>query len=333
MRGCGKAPHVCSRPLAALKHNVQSKRGRLHDDKDLPADKRFRENVKELLVTNALSAPQFQRLVDNANAGGIRGVADLDSHGRANKGGWNLNARLRTKFLKGSLWPKQYLAKIRCWCPKKKVEHLQWMAFGLPHEYIAQLVKYGDLDKICDTDGLDAISKRHLAKCMASVGAEMVPLGLWADGVPCQWDRDQTIEILTLNLPGLSRTGEHRKIRLPVAVIMKTNMSQNTWDDIFSIVLWSFRHMATGVYPSSRNDGSPWLASERQRSLCGGKQLGYQACLVQMRADWACWKQTWKFPMWNEKAGCCWRCGIKPDEAVWLFENKWPNSLRGTGFL
>ena len=66
---------------------MQSKRGRLHDDKDLPADKRFRENVKELLITNALSAPQFQRLVDDANAGGIRGVADLDSHGRSNKGG------------------------------------------------------------------------------------------------------------------------------------------------------------------------------------------------------------------------------------------------------
>ena len=224
--------------------------------------------------------------------------------------GGNVNKRLRTSFLRGSVRPQKYWAKIRVWNFKQNKEEKQWIALGLPHEYVAQIVRYGDLNRLLRQDGLDKKGKTHMEKC----GADLVPLGLWADGVPCQWDRDQSLELITLNFPGLPKTVDEHKLRMPIMAIMKCNMSSNTWDDVFEIIAWSFRVMATGTWPEKRHDGEDMLKSDHWRKQKSGKDMGYRAALCQMRADWACWKMTFKFPMWNEKEGCCWRCNIKPAE-------------------
>ena len=292
---------------------MQSKQTRAYDPSQLPTAKRLRANVGNLWTTNRLTASEAQSLIDDAHDSGLSGFARLSSGGKSTAGG-NVNRRLRTNFLKGSLWPKKYWAQIRCWNPKQNKEVKAWIALGLPHEYVAQIVRYGDLGRLLRQDGLDKKGRTHMDKC----GAELVPLGLWADGVPCQWDRDQALELITLNFPGLPKTVEEHRLRMPVMAIMKCNMSNNTWDDVFEIIAWSFRVMAAGTWPDKRHDGKDWLKikykGDHWRQKRSGKDLGYRAALCQMRADWACWKMTFKFPMWNEKEGCCWRCNIKPAE-------------------
>eukprot|EP00959_Pyramimonas_sp_CCMP1952_P144268 3020267-Pyramimonas_sp.AAC.1 len=60
----------------------------------------------------------------------------------------------------------------------------------------------------------------------------MIPAGLWADGAPCWWGRDQSVEIACLNFPGLPKTMEARRLRMPIAGLMKASMSTSTWHDM-----------------------------------------------------------------------------------------------------
>ena len=299
------------------------KRKRHYDTADLPPDRRFRANVSNLLSTNALTYTQAQSLIDDAHAGGHRGVRGLTSDRGAEEGaskwatvGGNVSRRLRRRLVRGSLWPRPYFAEVRCWNKRRSREQKEWVAFGLPHEYYAQLVKYGSLGKLESTGGLDKVGKEHVQRCLSAMQVDsMIPAGLWADGVPCQWDRDQTVELVCLNLPGLPTTMEEHKLRLPITGLMKASMSTNTWHDIFEVIAWSFRLMATGAYPAARHDGKAWLKSDFHRAKQASADLGYRSALVQMRADWGCWKNVFGFPQYNEKAGCCWRCHVTPQQA------------------
>ena len=305
------------------------KRKRHYDTADLPPDRRFRANVSNLLSTNALTSTQAQSLIDDAHAGGHRGVRGLTSDRGADKKpsgekgaskwanvGGNVSRRLRRRLVRGSLWPRPYFAEVRCWNKRHSREQKEWVAFGLPHEYYAQLVKYGSLGKLESTGGLDKVGKEHVQRCLSAMQVDsMIPAGLWADGVPCQWGRDQTVELVCLNLPGLPTTMEEHKLRLPITGLMKASMSTNTWHDIFEVIAWSFRLMATGAYPAARHDGTAWLKSDFHRAKQASADLGYRSALVQMRADWGCWKHVFGFPQFNEKAGCCWRCHVTPQQA------------------
>jgi hypothetical protein len=59
--------------------------------------------------------------------------------------------------------------------------------------------------------------------------------------------------------------------------------------------------------PSSRHDGKPWKADDVARSKKGGSALGFVAGLLQVRGDWAFYKEVFEFPGWQSKQ-CCWRC-------------------------
>eukprot|EP00969_Alexandrium_andersonii_P161263 7126254-Alexandrium_andersonii.AAC.1 len=69
---------------------------------------------------------------------------------------------------------------------------------------------------------------------------------------------------------------------------------------------WSFMLLFEGQWPSCRHDGSPWQASDSSRSSKTGP-LGFYACLLQLRGDWAWLKQVFGFPSWSGK-DICWRC-------------------------
>eukprot|EP00959_Pyramimonas_sp_CCMP1952_P049241 1028766-Pyramimonas_sp.AAC.1 len=118
----------------------------------------------------------------------------------------------------------------------------------------------------------------------------MIPAGLWADGAPCQWGRDQSVEHACLHLPGRPKTMEEHKLRVPITGLMKASMSTNTRHDIFDVIAWSFRLMATGANPAARHDGAAWLKSDFHGAKKASADLGYRSALVQMRADWGCWK-------------------------------------------
>ena len=82
----------------------------------------------------------------------------------------------------------------------------------------------------------------------------MVPIGLWGDGVPCNWDRTESVEVVSMNLPG--QDGQWGPLRIPLVAISKKDVGPNTMDDLMGVIAWSLRYLAAGFWPSSRHDGS-----------------------------------------------------------------------------
>ncbi len=102
-------------------------------------------------------------------------------------------------------------------------------------------------------------------------------------------------------------------MRIPITCIPKAFVSKGeTIDAITGIIAKSFAQLALGVHMGSRWDGEPWHPSDRARRKAAGESLGCKGLLVEVRGDWAMLKQTFRFPQWNEKAGCCIKCRATP---------------------
>jgi hypothetical protein len=138
----------------------------------------------------------------------------------------------------------------------------------------------------------------------------LIPLGLWGDGVPFNFDRSESLECFTLKLPGL--TGVHEHMRMPLAVISrKYLLNQHTFDDIVAVLTWSLQMAASGIMPSSRHDNSQFNKQDSWRRKAAGNPCP-RAVLCDFRGDWVFYKQLMRFPQHNENNGCCWRCSVTP---------------------
>ena len=145
----------------------------------------------------------------------------------------------------------------------------------------------------------------------------MMPLGLWGDGCPCQWDRSESIEAVNLNMPGQS--GEYKQFRLPPVSFPKKHVGEHTWNDVFEVLCWSLRALACGVPPSNRHDGSPWRKSDLWRTRghpnrSQEPQIIQRAVLCEVRADWVFHTAVFHLPAHNRVAGNCWLCDTTPAE-------------------
>lgn len=186
------------------------------------------------------------------------------------------------------------------------------MAFTLPHEVIDVLCKLGNADVILCNAGLDPCSQAHLQDCQRKAQCDLVALGLWCDGVPCNYDRTDTMAVVSINLPG--QTGQYKPLRIPLVAFSRKDLSPNTFDDIMAVIAWSLRCLAAGVKPSARHDGSAWRQSGRKRKMAHGK-LPLRAALVEVRGDWVMFAEVFKFPHFDLKTGCCWLCHTTPAQA------------------
>ena len=92
-------------------------------------------------------------------------------------------------------------------------EHLAgWVALhlvlGLPHELVESLLKRNSIEALTQQTDMDNITIAHLEKAKSELGmattAPILGLGLWMDGVPCNWDRTDSLEVFSLNFPGIS---------------------------------------------------------------------------------------------------------------------------------
>ena len=90
------------------------------------------------------------------------------------------------------------------------------------------------------------------AERLAASGAfeegKLLGFGLWADGVPIKFDRSESLEMLSLSIPGLD---ERSTIRLPITCINKKYFlrSGKTWDALFKVIAWSLQCMLQGRFP------------------------------------------------------------------------------------
>ena len=140
---------------------------------------------------------------------------------------------------------------------------------------------------------------------------ELLGIGMWGDGVPCNWDRTKSIETLVLSFPGIGDA--MAAARIPLFAILKHHtLRDHTYHDVMMVLSWSLRMLAVGVHPSCRHDGTPFGSTDSKRRRLAGRDLRFKGALVEFRGDWAFYKQIFRFPQHNEKDGCCWRCDITP---------------------
>ena len=133
--------------------------------------------------------------------------------------------------MKGKGWPKLYHAKIAVFDLEKQQEVKEWIPFLLPREVVRALFARGDFAKLLAQECLPKDCKAHLAKHCAALGCsadQIFPVGLWSDGVPCNWDRSQSIEVLcSTSRPSLTTTTDAES---PHFVARRTFMKgQKTW--------------------------------------------------------------------------------------------------------
>ena len=300
---------------------MYKKRGRAKDENPAPPAKRLRQNIADLYLSNDISASRAQELYEDAVAAGTAHVNDLARVGQGGRLFKNLARDLKAKLLKGSRWPKPYMAKVRMWDPKRSEEVLSDMAFLLPHEIMWAMLEDGATQQfLLGQQKLPSTDAIHVSTVCDELGADrMKTLGvaLWGDGIPFNYDRSASLDVFSLSLPGFEGT-KFSTMRIPLfAMDHKHVIKGSTFDDLMAVLAWSFTHLATGIKPGARHDGTPFHPrSDRSRlPKEGPSYVGFHGILMECRGDWKQLKDVFRFPQFNEVAGMCWLCACTP--ATW----------------
>ena len=286
-----------------------SKRARPYDPDSLPKRARLRRNLEDIFASGQLSAARLTEVCNDINRVDPLSFADVARVPEQSRRGGDMCRWWKRKLQKKMKWMPHYWAQVRVLDVKTNEETLEWMAFHLPHEIVQVLEDSGSVEKLLETDGMDPPSLVHLDECEHEAGCALLGLGLWGDGCPCNWDRTESLCVLSLNLPG--QTGPNARIRIPITCFGDKQKGPNTWHDIMSVVKWSLEVLATGQPPMARHDNSPWLKSDTKRKA--GKAV-QRSCLVEVRADWKFMAHVFHFPAHNLAEGCCWACTCTPAE-------------------
>ena len=198
---------------------------------DLPEKKRLRSNLADLFLTNTLPGNRAQSLFTDAHLAGADHFTDLHKTGS----GKNAARYLRNKLMKKLPWPTLYDAPVRLWDPRGQREVVQHLAFLLPHEILHVLAEHNTKEALLQQTAMSVGTKERLLKAQAELGiADLCALGVWGDGVPANWDRTESYEVLALSLPGI------HNFRAPLTVVSKKVwVTRKTNDDLFSIISWS----------------------------------------------------------------------------------------------
>ena len=293
-----------------------SKQKRPYDAASLGPRQRLRRNLETLHLSGELSANRLGEL-----AGDINGVDEASFsevarlRAKPNYDDKNLSRFFRRRFQKKTSWWPHYWAQVRCKNVKSGEEELQWLAFHLPHEIILVLEAMSG-NKLMDKTGLDPVGLRHLLKVEEETQCSMLGVGVWGDECPCNWDRTESVSVLSLSLPGQSDP-KFANFRCPITCFGHKQVSPNTWHDIMKVVKWSLQVLATGKTPTARHDGTAWLKSDakRAKSLKTTKSV-QRSCLVEVRADWKFMAEVYNLPPHNLSQGCCWSCTCTPAQVT-----------------
>ena len=286
------------------------KKERAYNREEISPGKRLKANLEDLFLNNDISALRGREIFEDAESAGLPSFSRLARAGARGTSTSHVHRDLMKSILKNAKWPAEYYADIRTWSHKTQSEIITKIPMLLPHELLRAIGDRSELTSMLDSDGLSAEASAHLGRVAAETGLQLMGLGLWLDGTPCNWDRSETVESVCLSFPG--QTGRDAAMRLPLCAILKRHLvKDHTMDDLLAVINWSLSCCLTGKMPTSRHDGSPWRQSDLQRAKAQGKPLGIRALLVEVRADWACLKGTFRFPGWRDAANCCFRCKVQ----------------------
>ena len=266
---------------------MPSKRSLGLDQRELPP-KMFRANHGDLVLGNTISASGARHVRDWTRVGGPK----------------HRHRNLLTRLLRGNQWPALYWGEVRFWNPRARAEQFAKIPLLLR--------KNGTNEATLARTSFDTMDIEYMAGLEGKVGAtpgSMLGLSLWLDGVATRRDRTESINTVVLSFPGWA--GRWRDARIPLAAIEHSRVSKNTMHHILAILKWSLFQAFLCQYPQSRHDGTPWTKADGKRKRSAGA-IGCRSALIQNTGDWKMWKEMFKFPRWNETAGCCFRCAVTP---------------------
>ena len=214
--------------------------------------------------------------------------------------------------MKKSTWMPDYYADLRTWCPRRNRIVNDRVPMQLIHEVVAVLLQHGYKEKLLETGNMDPKTLEHLLHCSGEAMCELLGIGIWGDGAPTQWDRNETMDVISISFPGIK---DFANLRIPLVVLPHSRVCAETWIDFFRIVKWSLVILATGRWPTRRHDGTPWNASDKCREKARPLLRG---ALVEVRQDWKFAVEVFGFPAHNTVEGCCWKCTCTPQEVFLL---------------
>ena len=288
----------------------------LPDRSGEPEAKRFKANMEDLLLSNDISADRAQSLLQDASymndPFGVRRLAASGKGGALKK---NTARDLKRKITKSrrSGWPPLYKFSCRLWDTKQQKETTGQVSMLLPHEMIASLIKKDNREALLQKTNLCTASQQHVTKVANDLNipeADLIALALWGDGVPFNWNREESLEVFTICFPGAS--GQLQQMRLPISGVSKRHCTANTYNDILAVFAWSMQSLAAGTNPVARHDGTAFSSKDSSRLKCAGTDIGARAVCCEIRGDWSFFKHILGMPGWNEKLNCCYKCHATP---------------------
>ena len=266
----------------------------------------FQGDVADLYAESLISAQRASKLLHKASEAGVRGI----SRKVRKSCGKNQARDYGRQLLKRNKWPDYYFFPCKVKNRKDETEYTADIPIFLPLEILAMLWDLGLPTGLLREDNLDSDSKSHMNWMRQQLCVDqLLGFGLHGDGVPCNYDRTESVVMISINLPGLQ--GRNGRMRIPLVVLPDHAVCSNTYDDIMEVFAWSMRHLLVGSHPNARHDGSAWNSSDRQRKKKAGAKLDFQACLNQVRADWDWMGKCFHLPFHNVKEGCCWLCNVQ----------------------
>jgi len=291
-----------------------------------PPELDFMEDVEDLYADNFISAQRCQKVLEKAAKAGIKNIVKRVKPGFVRKSlRKNLARDITRRKLRGSKWPDYYWFDCRVWDRKQDKEVRKSICIFLIHEILETIWKLGLAEVLLGTDNYDQLSKEHMQWMREQLGVEELwGFGIHGDGVPCNYDRTESVVVISINLPGLK--GKNGRMRIPLVVLPDHAISDNTLDDIMEVFAWSMRHALSGTKPEARHDNFGWKASDHKRKNSHGA-LGFQACMVQNRADWDWLTKCYHFPGHGTKSGFCWLCNCRRNQVWYILFNCQQNSF------
>ena len=269
----------------------------------------FEEDVEDLVADNLVSGERAARLLNKAAKAGLKGVGKCVGK----LGGRNHARAIRRHKLMRTKWPDYYFFDCRVQDRRSTREYVTALPINLPLDILEVIWELGLPEVLLSTDNLDTAGKKHLAWMKEQLQVEELwGWGMHGDGIPCNYDRTESVIMISLNLPGLR--GKNGRMRIPLFVLPDHAVSENTFDDVMEVIAWSMRHLVAGARPCCRHDGTPWGKGDGKRQRKNESPLKFRACMVQARADWDWMGKCFHFPFHNVKEGCCWLCRCKRNQ-------------------
>ena len=282
---------------------------------EVPPHKRLKSNIEDLMFSGDISALRGQQLAIDGQDSKPEHLEHIVRAGNRGRCPGNVFRDVLRRKLKRKNWPSLYYAHLRVMNLKTQRMERTWVPMLLPHEIVQAIASKADMQTFLSQEGLTNESKAHLewASAQMKVASSTVLFcSLWGDGVPCNWDRSQSIECFSLSFPGLTNTA-WGTLRIPLfGINKKFIIKSQTLDDALQVVSWSFNALASGQWPCKRHDNKAWLPTDSKRAKEANKCLLLRGVLGEVRGDWVFYKSTFRFPQFNETRGSCWRCSVTP---------------------